>query len=164
MGNTHFSPSLSLSLSVYQLLSIALPAQFPSYTHIFLISPSLSSPPSLPLLSPASAGEDSEYSKPVSVDLNNLFTNLVPTQVTEMTLTANRPASQLHRYVLGVREGGCVFECVVCMSQNKGNFLCSEFTLALFRLNWKTADDETVRKVMFWTTFSIRSPSHSRSR
>jgi hypothetical protein len=43
------------------------------------------------------AGEDAQYSTPVTVDLNTFFSNLLITDLTEMTLTANRPKSELHR-------------------------------------------------------------------
>lgn len=42
-------------------------------------------------------GEDSQLSQPVTVDLSNLFPQLMIMKLTEMTLTANRDLSDLHR-------------------------------------------------------------------
>ncbi len=43
-------------------------------------------------------GEDSEYSQPVTVDLQTLFVNLRVTQVAEMNLSANQLKSDVKRY------------------------------------------------------------------
>ena len=42
-------------------------------------------------------GEDSQYSQPVSIDVNQLFSDLKVTSMVEMTLTGNRPRSELKR-------------------------------------------------------------------
>jgi lysosomal alpha-mannosidase len=43
------------------------------------------------------ANEDTTYSRPATVDLSNFFVNFDIISMSEMTLSANRPKSQLHR-------------------------------------------------------------------
>jgi len=43
------------------------------------------------------AGEDSQYSQPVTIDLQQVFAHLDVVSITEMSLTANQPITDIHR-------------------------------------------------------------------